>query len=84
MYRERLVGCLDCGDRFKIIYDSKKEFQDNYICKCGKLICTAYSHGGFWYNSNGNPEEIPYDEQEEKYEFYGVIKNTRDFSHGMN
>lgn len=27
MYRERLVGCLDCGDRFKIIYDSKKEQQ---------------------------------------------------------
>ena len=47
MYRERLVGCLDCGDRFKIIYDSKKEQQDKYTCKCGKLVCYPDSYGSF-------------------------------------
>ena len=68
MYRERLVGCLDCGDRFKIIYDSKKEQQDKYTCKCGKLVCYPDSYGSFSYDRNGNPEKIPYDEQEQKKE----------------
>ena len=70
MYRERLVGCLDCGDRFKIIYDSKKEQQDKYTCKCGKLVCYPDSYGSFSYDRNGNPEKIPYDEQEQKKENY--------------
>lgn len=70
MYRERLVGCLDCGDRFKIIYDSKKEQQDKYTCKCGKLVCYPDSYGSFNYDRNGNPEKIPYEEQEQKYEYY--------------
>lgn len=70
MYRERLVECKDCGDRFKIIYDSRKQYQDRYACKCGKLICYPDSFGGFGYDKGGNPEEIPREERESYYKYY--------------
>ena len=80
MYRERLVGCLDCGDRFKIIYDSKKEQQDKYTCKCSKFVCYPDSYGSFNYDRKGNPEKIPYEEQEQINKDYDedYIKLTED------
>lgn len=70
MYRERLVECADCGDRFKITYDSRKEKQDEYKCKCGKFICHPDYFGSFSYNRCGSYKEIPYEEQERKLEYY--------------
>lgn len=70
MYRERLVACRDCKDRFKIIYDSRKEYQDRYPCKCGKLVCYPDSFGGFSYDKGGNYEEIPHEERESISQYY--------------
>lgn len=70
MYSERLVECADCGDRFKITYDSRKERQDEYKCNCGKLVCHPDYFGGFSYNRNGSYKDIPYNEQESKYKYY--------------
>jgi hypothetical protein len=70
MYRERLVECADCSDRFKITYDSKKEKQDEYKCKCGKLICYPDYFGSFSYDRGGRYNNISYEEQECKSEYY--------------
>ena len=70
MYCERLVECADCGDRFKIIYDSKKKHQDRYICKCGKLVCYPDHFGSYSYDTGGNYKEIPYKEQHYKGIYY--------------
>jgi hypothetical protein len=70
MYSERLVECADCGDRFKIIYDSRKDRQDEYKCSCGKLICYPDHYGSFGYNRGGSYRNIPYEEQESKFEYY--------------
>lgn len=70
MYRERLVECADCGDRFKITYDSRKEKQDEYKCKCGKFVCYPDYFGSFSYDRGGSYKEIPYEEQEHKFEYY--------------
>jgi hypothetical protein len=70
MYRERLVVCGDCKDKFKIIYDSRKKYQDSYSCKCGKLICYPNSFGGFGYDRGGNCADIQYEEREYKSEYY--------------
>ena len=70
MYRERLVECADCGDRFKITYDSRKEKQDKYKCKCGKLVCHPDYFGSFSYDRNGSYKEVAYEEQERKFEYY--------------
>ena len=70
MYSERLVECADCGDRFKITYDSRKEKQDEYKCKCGKLICYPDYFGGYSYNRGGTYNKVPYEEQEYKSEYY--------------
>lgn len=66
MYIERLVGCLDCGDKFKAHYDSRKDKQDEFICKCGNLKIYVDSFLSMTYNyaPKGNPEKIPYEEQE--------------------
>jgi hypothetical protein len=70
MYREKLVECADCGDRFKIVYDSKKEHQDKYTCKCSKLVCYPDYFGSYSYDRGGRYNKIPYEEQENKYEYY--------------
>lgn len=70
MYTERLVECGDCEDRFKIVYDSKKDRQDEYSCKCGKLVCYPDYFGGYNYNRYGNPNRLSYEESEVKYEYY--------------
>lgn len=70
MYRERIVSCGDCKDRFKIIYDSRKECQDRYSCKCGKLVCYPNSFGGFSYDKGGNYEKIPHEEGESISQYY--------------
>jgi len=70
MYSERLVECADCGDRFKITYDSRKEKQDEYKCKCGKLVCYPDYFGGYSYNRSGSYNKIPYEEQECRSEYY--------------
>lgn len=66
MYIERLVGCLDCGDRFKVHYDSRKDKQDEFICKCGnlKIYVDSFLNMTYSYTPKGNPEKIPYEEQE--------------------
>lgn len=70
MYRERMVKCKDCSDVFKIVYDSKKEQQDKYKCKCGKLICSPNRYGSFSYEKNGNYQELSYEEEQRKLEYY--------------
>lgn len=70
MYRERLVSCGDCKDKFKIIYDSRKEYQDRYTCKCGKLVCYPDLFGGFSYDKGGNYEKIPREEEESISQYY--------------
>ncbi|EXG87751.1 hypothetical protein K413DRAFT_4650 [Clostridium sp. ASBs410] len=70
MYRERLVACRDCKDKFKIIYDSRKKYQDRYTCKCGKLVCYPDSFGGFSYDKGGSYEEIPHEERESQFKYY--------------
>lgn len=70
MYRERLVACGDCKDRFKIIYDSRKEHQNKYTCKCGKLVCYPDSFGGFSYDKGGSYEKIPREESEFQFKYY--------------
>lgn len=66
MYIERLVGCLDCGDRFKVHYDSRKDKQDEFICKCGnlKIYVDSFLSMTYSYTPKGNPEKILYEEQE--------------------
>lgn len=70
MYRERYVKCADCGDKFKIIYDSMAERQIEFKCKCGKFKGTADSFGGFSYNSSGHSEKLSYEESESKSSRY--------------
>jgi len=70
MYCERLVECADCGDRFKIVYDSKKKYQGKYACKCGKLICYPDHFGSYSYDNGGHNKEIPYKEQHFKRIYY--------------
>lgn len=70
MYSERLVECANCGDRFKIIYDSKKEKQDEYKCMCGKFICRPDHWGSFSYTRGGSYRDIPWKETEYKCEYY--------------
>lgn len=66
MYIERLVGCLDCGDRFKVHYDSRKDKQDEFICKYGnlKIYVDSFLSMTYSYTPKGNPKKIPYEEQE--------------------
>jgi hypothetical protein len=70
MYRERLVECGDCGDRFKIIYDSRKERQDTYKCKCGKLKVYPDNYGSYGYDRGGNSKKLSYEEYDSKLEYY--------------
>lgn len=62
MYRERLCECNDCNDRFKVIYDSKKNTQDEYRCKCGNLMGNLDYFGTFIYNRSGKYKELTYEE----------------------
>lgn len=61
MYSEELVRCNDCNDEIKIIYDSRKDKQDSYECKCGKLtIHNLRPHCGFTYSGSCNVIEESY------------------------
>lgn len=70
MRRVRNVKCADCKDVFKIEYDSRKDRQDTYSCKCGKLRCRPDSYGGFSYGRDGNYEEMSYEEEERVISYY--------------
>lgn len=70
MYKSRNVKCADCKDIFRIEYDSRKDRQDTYTCKCGKLKCYPDSFGSFSYDRSGNYEDISYKEQEHIYTNY--------------
>lgn len=69
MYHSQKVRCADCGDVFRIEYDSRKEMENVYTCKCGKLRCYPYLTS-FSHNRNGNVEEMDYDEEQHIYENY--------------
>lgn len=65
MYRSRNVKCSSCKDVFKAEYDSRKNSQSVYSCKCGKLTrCNLSCYGGLSYNSGGTYESISLEEQE--------------------
>lgn len=69
MYNEYLVECGDCNDRFKMIYDSRKDEQEVCVCKCGKLeIYPELNY--FTVNGCGKYKDVPHEEQEYKYEYY--------------
>lgn len=70
MYRSRNVKCANCKDIFRIEYDSRKDKQDEYVCKCGKLKCYPDSYGSFSYNRDGDYEDISYEEQERVISYY--------------
>ena len=74
MYSSRKVKCADCGDVFIIEYDSRKERQDVYTCKCGKLRCRPDSFGGFSYYRGGNYKEIDYKDEE-----HTILKYEEDY-----
>ena len=66
MYKSRNVKCADCKDVFRIEYDSRKDKQDVYTCKCGKLKCYPDSYGSFSYDRNGRYEDMSWEDQEYK------------------
>lgn len=69
MYNEYLVECGDCNDRFKKIYDSRKEEQEVCVCKCGKLeVYPKINY--FTCNRGGKCNKLPPEEQEYRYEYY--------------
>jgi len=65
MYISRNVKCADCGNVFKIEYDSRKEKQDIYTCKCGHLKCYANVFGIFCKNPDGMDEKLTDTETED-------------------
>ena len=66
MYKSRNVKCADCKDVFRIEYDSRKDKQDVYTCKCVKLKCYPNSYGSFSYDRNGRYEDMSWEDQEYK------------------
>lgn len=57
MHQSYNVKCKDCGDIFRVEYDSRKQKQNEYTCKCGKLICVPNVYACS-YNNSGNPEHL--------------------------
>ena len=85
MYISKKVKCADCGDIFKIEYDSHKKLQDTYSCKCGKLRCRMDSYGSFSYHDGGNYEKIEYEDSEYTSYYYDedFIKLTHEANYLM-
>lgn len=64
MYNATNIKCADCGDIFRAEYDSRKQRQDEYKCKCGKLRGYLDSYCSFSYNRDGNLAKLTYKEHE--------------------
>ena len=65
------VKCEDCGDVFRLTYDSHKENIFNYTsCKCGKLECKPSYYGGYEYKRGGNPGRLSIEERCKETMYY--------------